>query len=489
MASDLSTIIQEGLCNTLNGLLSKQATIKTVSKLHEKDISELQTLKVNSTFEFNDIVSTWSFIIPAYTASYIFNQMIGDDSEPVLEIDNDIADAINEVVSNISGGLTTTINGSGLADLGEVKFTTTSEGIVDGKDLVEEENIFKFLIDLEGVDITFFIQFDNVILPFIDNINSSEVSVYEEEPQEVEEEVVENSAEESDIKEDEPQDEIKEDNLEIENITTNDENKTSTESENEDNENKEEETEDNKKNKKLKIIIIVIAALIVLIIGAGATMYFMGMFDPKPIKVVDTNSTNTTKKSKDGIDIIEYKPKKNIHFNVSKINVRRLNARLEILTKYDILTPAEIEKQKLAEKERLLQLQKEKELEEFARRNKEEPLHKAKTEDNTPKVVTKKADTTTKTIIKKTNSNMNFIMVNSLKYKLFKNAISKINTKDGRISICQDKDGRTAVYLGPFYNDTDIKQIATLIEEKEAKLVVTPIKLSQQEFDNRCNFQ
>ena len=496
MASDLSTLIQDGLCNTLNGLLAKTTTITSVNKVHEKDISELQTLKVNSTFEFQDIVSTWSFIIPAYTASHIFNQMMGDDSEPVEQIDGDIADAINEVVSNISGGLTTTINSSGLADLGDVKFTTTSEGIVDGKDLIEEENLFKFSLDLEGVDILIFVQFDNIILPFINNIKASEISHYEEEIEpepEPEPEVVP-----------EPEPEISAEN------TVDNESSEKIENRSDEVEEKEEITEeideDEAKNKKLKLIIIIIASLIVLTLGAGATMYFMGTFDPEPIKVVDKNSTAKTK-SKDGIDVVKYHPKNNIHFNVSKINKRRLNARLEILTKYDILNAQEIEKQKLEEKERLYNLEKEKLLMEFASKNKEEPLFSKKEDAKVTKIIPKTkftqdnlggedseyqvSQSTIKKPIAKSNiqnSKMKFLVLDSLKYKLFKNTIAKAHTQNARISICQNKQGRTTIYLGPFSNTSDIETITKLIEQSDTILTISPIDISQEEFDKRCNF-
>ena len=90
MASDLSKLIKEGLCSTLNGLLAKEAILKETNLAIEKDFNNLEVLKVESTFEFKDITSTWSFIVPAFTASYIFNIMVGDESEPALAIDDDM---------------------------------------------------------------------------------------------------------------------------------------------------------------------------------------------------------------------------------------------------------------------------------------------------------------------------------------------------------------------------------------------------------------
>ena len=73
MASDLSKIIQDGLTNTLSNLLGKTATLQETSKVHTKDLENIELLKVESTFEFDNITSTWFFMVPAYSASYIFN--------------------------------------------------------------------------------------------------------------------------------------------------------------------------------------------------------------------------------------------------------------------------------------------------------------------------------------------------------------------------------------------------------------------------------
>ena len=146
MASDLSQLIQDGLCNTLNGLLAKDASLKETTKVHEQDLEELEVLKVNSVFDFEKLSSTLHFIIPAYSASYIFNTMMGEtDIEPSLKIDDDTADAIGEFVSNTSGSLTTAINGSAFDDLGSVKFNIAKSDIIEGKSISDIDKTYKFL--------------------------------------------------------------------------------------------------------------------------------------------------------------------------------------------------------------------------------------------------------------------------------------------------------------------------------------------------------
>ena len=502
MASDLSKLLQDGLCSTLTALLSKDAQIKETTKIHEKDLLDIQTLKIDSTFEFANITSTWSFIMPAYSASYIFNAMLGDTSEPVDEIDADITDAINEFIANVSGGLSTIINGSELEDLGSVKSTTTLDGIIEKNQIEDTDNMFKILIDLDGVDITIFVTFDKVIMPFIEAISKSKKSFYPVD--EIVEESHENAEEEIDNREIENLELTKGslDNNELENIETQNqdsENKTKDKSDDSNDEEEIELSEEEKKAKKLKKFIIAISALIILTITTGIVMYFMGMFDPVPIVKEDTNTTKVIK-NKDDIDIVKYPNKNSVKFSQSKINVKRLNTRLEELTKYTVLSPNEIKELEKVQQERLKNLEKEAMLLEFSKLNKEEKIspkvlkQQSSTEDktvdnNNTKIVEKIAPIVENLKAKIVEDNkLKFILVHSLKYKLFKEMILKSDTKKARISICKDKDGRTAVYIGPFENKNSQSQMLKLIQEKQTSLKIELSNITQEEFDIRCNF-
>ena len=503
MASDLSKFIQDGLCSTLTALLSKDAELKETTKVHEKDITDIQILKIDSTFEFANITSTWSFIIPAYSASYIYNAMLGDTSDPVDEIDEDITDAINEFISNVSGGLSTIINGSDLEDLGTVKSITSLDRVIEKNQIEVTDNMFKLLINLGGVDINIFIRFDNVIMPFIESINSSETTFYPEEN--LLEEIEVDSSEIENL-ESSSNETIEEENKELENSESkNDE----LENKNTDDDSKEESnlskdkdeiepTEEEQKSNKLKKLIIIIGGLVAFTITTGIVMNFMGMFDPVPIIKKDNNSTKIIK-NKDNIDIVKYQNKNHIKFSPSKINIKRLNARLEELTKYEVLTAKDIEEQKNRQKERLANLEKEAMLIKFSKLNKEEqiiPKIVKKEKLNSDTNITIKNETVQEKIIQEETvkseiveeNKLKFILVHSLKYKLFKKMILKTNTKNARISICKDIDGRTAVYIGPFENEKSQTQMITLIQEKQPNLKIDLSNITQEEFNSRCNF-
>lgn len=543
MASDLSTLIQEGLCNTINGLIAKKTEITQTSRATANDIINLNLLRVDSSFEFDKITTNWSFFIPAYSASYIFNTMLGDSSEPSLELDEDIADAMKEFFSNYSGSLTTAINGENLEDLGQSKFVVGDIEILTSDQINDLKNMFKFSLDLEEKSLEIFIKFDENILPFLEQFTS----IAESEP--IEENKEEESKEEPQIQSNEEKNEEKkeEETSTQENKTNPEEKKSeskngtdelknepekSNEKENKENiKNKDEEEEEKsqKKPNKLKLIVIIIAGLLILTIIAGVIMYFMGMFDPQVQEPVKEPAKQTlTTKTNNGPEITKYKEKRSINFKITQINKDRLNVRLEALTKYEVLSQEQLQAQEAEQKERLYQLQKEQELIEFAAKNTEEdiftrkeddPKHEVEIktkfsksnldEDNSTNIENKDNDliaktddindtkennlssgqqSQTTTALKTNKDELKFITVETLKYKLYNQLISKVTTQTARVSICKNKQGRTTVYIGPFYSKDDQNMMMELISQENIK-GSQAITISTKEFDTRCSFE
>lgn len=195
---------------------------------------------------------------------------------------------------------------------------------------------------------------------------------------------------------------------------------------------------------------------------------------------------------------------------MSDINVERLNSRFELLTKYQILTQEELEIQAQEEKQRIIQLKKEQELIEFAKQNKEEPLIIEENKEN------QKTDTIQKDIIEKpienittpisveiqkiqpienkeinlvvTNDKLKFVLANSLKYKLFKQLVQQTNSTQARISICNNNNGKTQIFIGPFENEELQIKMNTLIRESDTTVETLISNLTQEEFDTKCNF-
>ena len=470
MAYDLSTLIQDGLCNTLQNLLGADTKLNSVTKVHEKDLRKLELLKIKSEFVFDKLTTTLSFIVPAVSASTLFNIQMGDaEAEPSLNIDDDTLDAISEFISTVSGGLTTSMNGEEIEDLGKSKFHIVGNEILQGDSITDIDNIYRFSINIDALEIIIFILFEEEILPYLHDITTKPVTEHpdEIEIEDIEEKIdegIENSSNEN------IPDKVSE---EVENKPEV-ENKADDEVENKSDDEKPE-------NKKLKLLVMGTAGLLALTILAGIIMYFMGTFDPEPMPAKKIES-NTTKETKEMVSITKYKTLKKVDFKISDINIPRLNTRLESLTKFGVLSKEELDEQSLAEKNRLFELEKEKKLEEFAKKNKEEPLLKTTLNKQKQTIITK-------TITHKNeDQNLRFITTKSIKYKFFKNLVLQTNTTQARISICNDKDGRTTLFIGPFENDSLQLKMNNLIQGSNQNIKTTISSITSKEFNIRCNF-
>jgi len=201
-----------------------------------------------------------------------------------------------------------------------------------------------------------------------------------------------------------------------------------------------------------------------LIVGGFAVAYFMGVFEPPPPppKKIHKNPR------KNRLLKIEIKDKK-IDFKISMINVDRLNKRLSLLTKYEILDNDIIEKFKEEEKERLHKLKIQK-LESFAKANKEESLKNIKKEDFS------------------IEDRFVYIQIEPLKYKQYKKIIDSKLPPKSNISICLDKNKKAQIYVGPLLDKEKanilVKDIKAIDHKNDTKL----ISLTKEEFDKLCDF-
>jgi flagellar motor switch protein FliN/FliY len=174
LASDLSQILQDELANTLEQLLSKTTKVTSIELFDGEGCTSEQCVEVKTKFDFSNISSTWSFFIPTVASTKFEYFMLGGMGDLKDNIDDEIADAINEIVSNISGSIATSVNAQGFADLGNVKFEVLGNEIVEINVLKATANLYKTTLDMDGESIIIFISFDDEILPYFATISGVE---------------------------------------------------------------------------------------------------------------------------------------------------------------------------------------------------------------------------------------------------------------------------------------------------------------------------
>jgi flagellar motor switch protein FliN len=170
LASDLSNIFKDELSNTLEQLLSKSSQVDVVSKLSSENFESTQLIECLVKFDFKDISSTWYFYIPTISAAKFEYLMLGGMGDLKEHIDDEVTDAVNEIISNICGSFCTSVNAQGFTDIDSIKSEVKSAAIVEGSILQSKENSFEFILSLEDEKLPIILTFDEIILPFFSSI-------------------------------------------------------------------------------------------------------------------------------------------------------------------------------------------------------------------------------------------------------------------------------------------------------------------------------
>lgn len=177
MASDLSNILKDELGATLSQLLSASTKVIAVKSSDGSSCADIQLVKVDTKFDFKTLSTVWSYFVPTSTATKFEYMMLGGMGDLKTNIDDEISDAVNEIISNVCGSISTSVNAQGFDDLGGVKFENRGNSIFNGASLKDIPNLYEISMQLGGEDYLMLISFDQIILPFFKSITgASDVS-------------------------------------------------------------------------------------------------------------------------------------------------------------------------------------------------------------------------------------------------------------------------------------------------------------------------
>lgn len=176
MASDLSNILRDELSNTLEQLLSQPTKCENVEKADFSKVDSSQCVEIDVKFEFKGIISTWNFFIPTTSAARFEYLMLGGTGDLKEHIDDEITDAVNEIVSNICGSISTSTNAQGFPDIVGLKHEVLGSKIIETKEKENNDKSFSFKLNLDNEISEVIIRFDDVILPYISGITGKSLS-------------------------------------------------------------------------------------------------------------------------------------------------------------------------------------------------------------------------------------------------------------------------------------------------------------------------
>ena len=175
MASDISSILGNELKNTFESLLSLNATIVGINASSADEIGGEQCIKVVlSMNSSNGVSGKISFYLPALISTKFEHFMLGGIGDLKVAIDDEIIDAVKEIINTIGGGLATSINAQDFSDLQSVSFSQDSADLLDVTDLGDIENLYKVDLTFNDEELDMFIAFDDSIVPFMGKVVSGE---------------------------------------------------------------------------------------------------------------------------------------------------------------------------------------------------------------------------------------------------------------------------------------------------------------------------
>ena len=172
MASDISNIIKSEIISTLESLLSVSGSVEEI-KLLDGNFDSESCVKTTVTFEYSDSSGIWNFYIPASTATKFEYLMLGGVTEQKETIDDEIKDAIQEIVSTISGSITTSVNAQGFDDISGMKFSVNNNVISTCDDVDSDFQMYEFQIKLNDETLKLFISFNSNMTQFITALTGS----------------------------------------------------------------------------------------------------------------------------------------------------------------------------------------------------------------------------------------------------------------------------------------------------------------------------
>jgi len=174
LASDISNIIKSEISSTLESLLSASSNVEEVVVIDSSDLEDVQSINTSVNFEFSGKSATLNYYIPADTATQFEYLMLGGVTDLKDAIDDEITDAVKEIISTISGSICTSVNAQGFADISGLKSTLGDSSVISLSKRNESNKIYKFIVKLNDDNLEIYISFDDSIVSFTHLLTNEE---------------------------------------------------------------------------------------------------------------------------------------------------------------------------------------------------------------------------------------------------------------------------------------------------------------------------
>ncbi len=172
MASDISNIIKSEISSTLESLLSASSNVEEVVLISPDELDDTQCVSTAVSFDFSGKTSEWNYFIPSAAATQFEYLMLGGVTDLKDTIDDEITDAVKEIISTISGSICTSVNAQGFADVSGIKATLGDSSVIAISERSNSYKIYKFIIKLNDDNLEVYISFDDSFTSFVESLTN-----------------------------------------------------------------------------------------------------------------------------------------------------------------------------------------------------------------------------------------------------------------------------------------------------------------------------
>jgi flagellar motor switch protein FliM len=160
----LGDIIRYEIENTFKNILGINTKITDVQLLLNPSYIDEKCLKLDTEFKFKKFTSFLTFYIPTHTATKVFDYMLGGIDIEYLptEIDEDIEDAVKELIINMSRSIETSSNAQGYEE-GDTKFHFIDSTLLDVKQIPKNNFTFDISLKMGEADCSIVLAIENDI--------------------------------------------------------------------------------------------------------------------------------------------------------------------------------------------------------------------------------------------------------------------------------------------------------------------------------------
>jgi len=172
LASDISNIIKSEISSTLESLLSASSNVEEVALVSSDELDDTQCVSTLVSFNFSGKTSEWNYFIPSAAATQFEYLMLGGVTDLKDSIDDEITDAVKEIISTISGSICTSVNAQGFGDVSGIKSTLGDSSVIAISERSNSFKIYKFIVKLNDDNLELYISFDDNFTSYVESLTN-----------------------------------------------------------------------------------------------------------------------------------------------------------------------------------------------------------------------------------------------------------------------------------------------------------------------------